>query len=324
MDLRASDSYEEAYPVGPLMEGPQAQMGGVAMGLAMPPPRPAAPQQPAIQRPAVQQSIFQQALVPVPRPISQQPPAIQHQAFQQPIFHPPFAHQPAIQPSLTSQPATQQPLSQQPLAQQPAIQQPVIQLFVPQQPTSRPAHLPCPVLNCGWLNPNNRLDHLRDHLAEKHGYDQAHLDYSIKPEHLGRKKVSVLKGLFVRDARKVAWEKALITAAEEIIQQLDQSYVSCHGLDLSMNCSVNDANSCGQKRPRVTMLVTIREEMKKEGRLYGQPGHVDGSLDEVYEDLVSSYQLDEDMQDAIGQRAEVVYRALQTSIKTTTRPFKLA
>lgn len=276
--LRHAETIEIAYPVGPLMEEGEAQVGGGHMGVAVLAPPPAGPQQPVAQ---------------------------------QPIAQGPATHPSLIHPSL--------------LAQQQAVPQPAIQPSAPQQPAAQPANTrwPCPSIDCAGQPTLYRLDHLWDHLAENHGYDRARLDYSVNPRHLGRKKVLVLKGLFVRDARKVARDKARITAAEEIIQQLHPSYVSCHGLDLSMNCSVNDAEACTKKQGLVTMIVDLRTEMQKKGLLYGQSGHVNGSWEEIYEDLVSFFQLDEDTQEAVGQRAEVVYGGLQTSIHDDDAPLQV-
>lgn len=185
----------------------------------------------------------------------------------------------------------QQPIVQQPTVYQPAVQQP------------GPGDRSCPVHGCNSLAGNTRLDHLWDHLAEVHGYERAANEYTIAPNHLKRKTVSTLKLLFVRDIRKLAWNQARMRALEEAIRQRDQTYVSCHGFRRDMRHSITQANE-SKKQGLIDKLVELRKQFNEKGKLYNQPGNADSTWDEVYKDLVSTFQLDGNTVTAAERQAE--------------------
>ena len=234
-------------------------------------------------------------------------PVVPPMAIQQAILHQPVGQ---YQQQVTQQPAFQKPAvmpAAQPAVQQPAVQQPAIHQVAINQPG--PANLLCPVQDCTWSRP--RLDHLWDHLAETHGYDRAAREYSVDEQHLERKNVGALKALFIRDARKLAWSKARLLAAEEAIIQADPSYVSCHGFGLAMEHSIPEVNACRKKKILVAKLVAVRNEMSQKGRLYNQPGQAQSSWEEVYNNLISTFHLN---QNVVDQRAEQCFYHLRVAM----------
>ncbi|KKY35310.1 hypothetical protein UCDDA912_g04730 [Diaporthe ampelina] len=195
-----------------------------------------------------------------------------------------------------------------------AIHQPIIHQPAAQQSQQTiPATRSCPVQGCNSIQANTRMDHLWDHLAEAHGYERMANEYTIVDRHLKRKTVSVVRGLLVRDTRKLAWIKARLRAVDEDISRHSQSYVSRHGLGLTMQQhSIPQANAC--KKPRlITMLKLVRNEMKQKGSLYNQPSQAQAqsTWEEVYENLVSTFQLDQVAERAVLQRAEQYFNNLR-------------
>lgn len=205
---------------------------------------------------------------------------------------------PVPPPAAQQPPAVQQPNQQQ---QQPAVQQP------------GRGDRSCPVQGCSSLAGNTRLDHLWDHLAEVHGYERAANEHTTSETHLKRKTAPALKGLFTRDVRKLAWIKACLQALETAIKQRDNTYRSCHGLTLAMPHTIPDANA-SRKHQVITMLQNVRGEMAQKGRLYNQSGGAKSSWEEVYENLVSTFQLDQDDQDAVIRQAEQHLAHLRSSM----------
>ncbi|KAG8157229.1 hypothetical protein KVR01_012937 [Diaporthe batatas] len=191
---------------------------------------------------------------------------------------------------------SQQP-SQQPLQQQP-----------------RGAKVPCPVHDCQFLL-QPRMDHLYDHLAENHGYERAAREYTVDLKHIKRKTVPTLRALFIRDTRKLAWAKARLLAAEEAIGQADPSYVSGHGLGLTMDAySIPEATACAgskKKEPLKAMLIAARGEMAQRGRLRNQVGVAQSSWAQVLDDLVSTFHL---ARNAVDQRAEQYFQQLRVAV----------
>lgn len=241
----------------------------------------------------VSDPIFQQP--PIPQPIVYQPaahqPIAQLPTVQQPtVLHPPLP-QPTLPQAAVPQATVQPPMAQQFTAQQSATQQ-------PQRPDRS-----CPVHGCNSLTGNTRLDHLWDHLAETHGYERAANEYTVVLRHLKRKTVAVLRLLFVRDIRKLAWNQARMRALEEAIRQRDQSYVSCHGFRRDVPHSIIQANT-SKKQDVIGQLIAVRDDFNEKGKLYNQPGNADSTWDEVYEDLVSTFQLDGSTVTAAETQAE--------------------
>lgn len=146
------------------------------------------------------------------------------------------------------QQATQQHATQQAVARQPVLPQPIVQQQQPMQQQSSAqqpgmAKVRCPVHDCTHLIQPSR-NHLYDHLAENHGYDKTAREYSINPKHIKRKSIATLHALFIRNTRKLPWSKARLLASEEAIRQADPSYVSGHGLGLTMEAySIPKANA---------------------------------------------------------------------------------
>jgi hypothetical protein len=124
-------------------------------------------------------------------------------------------------------------------------------------------------------------------------------EYSVDDKHLRRKNVDVLRLLLVRDARLLAWRKARLLAAEEAIRRADKSYVSRHGLGLGFDHSLAGVSTQNKKGPLKDKLAAVRNEMSRKGRLHHNQAQ--GSWEEVFGDLVSTYHLD---RAAVGQRAE--------------------
>lgn len=236
-------------------------------------------------------------------------------AAQQPIIRQPVVHQ---QPVVLQQPIIQQQsvIQQQPLVQQPVVvQQPVIQQPAGQQQpvVQQPApDRSCPIQGCNSLQGNNRLDHLWDHLAEVHAYERAANEYTTADRHLKRKTLSALKSLLVRDIRKLAWDQARLQAVEAAIRQHDNSYVSCHGFRLTMQHSIPQANA--SKQQLITLLTNVRNDINQLGSFHNQPGQAHRTWDEVYENLVSTFQLDGNAQKAVVTRAEQYFSSKRTSM----------
>lgn len=218
----------------------------------------------------------------------------------------PMGMAPPVPPPAQQQPNIQLAAAQPPIPQQSAVQQPAVQ-----QPG--PANGSCPIQGCNALAGDVRMDHLRDHLAEVHGYERAAHEYTTAERHLKRKTVAVLKLLHARDARKLAWKKARVRAAEEAARQRDQSYASHHGLSLTMQHSIEEART-SKKAALVGKLQAVRNEMGQKGGLYSQSGAGEGSWDEVYEDLVSALQLGQDDQIAVFTRARQYLGELRASM----------
>lgn len=265
------------YPIAPLLTEEEAEEMGLAQAMIQWTSLQAAARQPIIHQPVAQQ-----------QPIVQQQPMIQHQPVVQ------------LQPVVQHQPITQQPIAQQPIIQQPAVQQPA-------------ADRSCPVLGCTALIGNIRLDHLWDHLAEVHGYERAANEYTTADRHLKRKTVPTLKGLFIRDIHKLAWDQARLKAIEEAIRQRDNYYVSCHGFVLTMQHSIPQGNA-GKKQDLITSLTNVRDEINQLGSLYNQPGPANATWDQVYKNLVSTFQLDGNAQKAVLTRAEQYFSNTRASM----------
>lgn len=229
------------------------------------------------------------------QPIVQQPTVYQPAAQQPTLPHPILPH-PIIPQTTTHQPTTQQPAVPQPMAQQPTAQQSAVQ-----QPG--PGDRSCPVHGCNSLAGNTRLDHLWDHLAEVHGYERAANEYTVATRHMKRKTVSTLRLLFVRDIRKLAWNQARMRALEEAIRQHDQSYVSRHGFRRDMPHSITQAND-SKKQGLIDKLVELRKQFNEKGKLYNQSGNANSTWDEVYANLVSTFQLDGNTVTAAERQAE--------------------
>lgn len=239
---------------------------------------------------------------------------------EQPIVQQPTVYQPAVQqPTLPQttlpRPTLPQPALPQTAVQQPMVQQPTAQQSAVQQPG--PGDRSCPVHGCNSLAGNTRLDHLWDHLAEVHGYERAANEYTVALQHLKRKTVAVLKLLFVRDIRKLAWNQARMRALEEAIRQHDQSYVSCHGFRRDMPHSITQAND-SKKQDLIDKLVELRKQFNEKGKLYNQPGNADSTWDEVYEDLVSTFQLDGNTVAAAETQAEQYFENARSAFGDDT------
>lgn len=213
-------------------------------------------------------------------------PIVYQQAGQLPTGQLPTHPHPTLPPSTLPQSTVPQTTVHQPATQQPG-----------------PGDRSCPVHGCNALAGNTRLDHLWDHLAEVHGYERAANEYTVATHHLKRKTVSTLRLLFVRDIRKLAWNQARMRALEEAIRQRDQSYVSCHGFRRDMRHSITRANA-SKKRDLIGQLIMVREDFNEKGKLYSQSGNADSTWDEVYEDLVSTFQLDGNTMAAAETQAE--------------------
>lgn len=208
------------------------------------------------------------------------------------------------------------PPAQQQQQQQPNIQLAAAQPPIPQQPAVQqpgPGDRSCPVQPCNALAGNTRSDHLRDHLAEVHAYERAANEYTTADVHLKRKTVAALKLLLVRDARKLAWKKARVRAAEDAARQRDQSYASHHGLALTMQHSIAEAGT-SKKAALVGKLQAVRNEMGQAGGLYSQAGAGEGSWEEVYEDLVSALQLGQDDRIAVFTSARQYLSGLRAAM----------
>lgn len=225
-------------------------------------------------------------------------------AAQHPMIRQTVAHQ---QPIVQQQPVVQhQPVVQnQTIAQQPMIQQPAVQRSAPDRS--------CPVQGCNSLTGNIRMDHLWDHLAEVHGYERAANEYTTADRHLKRKTVPTLKGLFVRDIRKLAWDQARLQAVEEALRQRDNSYVSCHGFGLTMQHSIPQGNA-GKKQDLINSLTSVRNEINQLGSLYNQPGQAHSTWDSVYKNLVSTFQLSGNDQKAVVTLAGQYFTNKRTSM----------
>lgn len=270
--------FDHEYPIAPLLTEEVAEEMGLAQAMTQWANLRAAAQQPIIRQPVVhQQPIIQH------QPVVYQQPNGPHQLVVQ--------HQPVVQ--------------NQPIAQQPVVQQPAVQQSAPDRS--------CPVQGCTSLTGNIRLDHLWDHLAEVHGYERAANEYTTADRHLKRKTVPTLKGLFVRDIRKLAWDQARLKAVEEAIRQRDNSYVSCHGFGLTMQHSIPQGNA-GKKQDLINRLTNVRNEINQLGSLYNQPGPANATWDQVYKNLVSTFQLDGNAQKAIVTRAEQYFTNKRTSM----------
>ncbi|POS76611.1 hypothetical protein DHEL01_v205000 [Diaporthe helianthi] len=183
----------------------------------------------------------------------------------------------------------------------------------PSQQTNQPK-LVCPIHDCPWED--LRLQPLYDHLAEKHGYERAEKEYTVNMKHLKRKNIKILKVLLIRDARKLAWSKARLLASEEAIKQTDPSYVSRHGLGLTMEAyldSIQELNAAdrNKKDPLKAMLVAVREEMGQKGQLYNQASAAHSSWGQVYDDLVSTFHLS---RVGVDQRAEHHFHQLRVAL----------
>lgn len=230
---------------------------------------------------------------------------------EQPIFQQPYIPQTTVYQAAAHYPIAQLPTAQQPTLPQPTVPHPTVPHRTLPQPTAQQSAVQqsggpdrsCPVLGCNSLTKNTRLDHLRDHLAEAHGYERAVNEYSVAPHHLKRKTVAVLRLLFVRDIRKLAWNQARMRALEEAIRQRDQSYVSCHGFRLDMPHSIAQANA-SKKQSLIDLLIAVRDDFNKEGKLYNQSGNAESTWDEVYGNLLSTFQLDGIAQTAVERQAE--------------------
>ncbi|KAG6362654.1 hypothetical protein INS49_007746 [Diaporthe citri] len=271
--------FAHEYPVAPLLTEDEAEMYGLSEAQTQWVTQRAAAQEPIIHQPAVHQQ-------PVPQ--------------QQAVLQPLVIQQPVVQQAVVQQPIVQQPIIQQPAFQQPAVQQPA-------------PHRSCPVQSCTSLTGNTRMDHLYDHLAEVHGYERAPNEYSILHHHLKRKTLSTLKGLFIRDIRKLAWDQARLKAVEEAIRQRDNSYVSCHGLGLAMQHSIPQANA-SKKQGLITLLTNVRNEINQLGSLHNHPGQAQSTWDEVYENLVSTFQLNGNAQKAVVTRASQYFSNTRASM----------
>lgn len=202
---------------------------------------------------------------------------------------------------------------QHPIIQQTTVHQPAAQQSSTQQPG--PRDLSCPVHGCHRLAGNKRLDHLYDHLAEDHGYDKAYREYSVDEQHLGRKKVGVLKGLFIRDARKLAWSKARLLAIEQAIRRTDKSYVSCHGCGFGMPFSIRENNTHKVKEPLVKALTAVRNEINQKSRLYNQTGEAQSSWRQVYQNLIATFQVDQNAEQPVAQRAAQIFHHLRAGMR---------
>lgn len=221
-------------------------------------------------------------------------------AQQQADLQTPFIQQPGVPQAFMQQPAVQQPIAQQPVIQQQAVQQPA-------------PNRSCPVQGCTSLTGNTRPDHLWDHLAEVHGYERAVNEYTIADRHLKRKTLPTLKGLLIRDVRKLAWDQARLQAVEEAIRQRDNSYVSCHGLGLAMQHSIPQGNA-SKKQDLITRLTNVRNEINQLGTLYSQPSQAQDTWDKVYDDLVSIFQLNANAQKNVVRQAEQYFSISRTSM----------
>ncbi|KAI7780220.1 hypothetical protein LA080_016305 [Diaporthe eres] len=157
------------------------------------------------------------------------------------------------------------------------------------------------------------MDHLWDHLAEVHGYERAANEYTIADRHLKRKTVRTLKGLFVRDIRKLAWEQARLQAVEEALRQRDSPYVSCHGFGLTMQHSIPQGNA-GNKQDLINSLTNVRNEINQLESLYNQPGQAQSTWDSVYKNLGSTFQLSGNDQKAVVARAGKYFANKRTSM----------
>lgn len=221
-------------------------------------------------------------------------------AQQQADLQTPFIQQPGVPQAFMQQPAVQQTIAQQPVIQQQAAQQPA-------------PNRSCPVQGCTSLTGNTRSDHLWDHLAEVHGYERAVNEYTIADRHLKRKTLPTLKGLLIRDVRKLAWDQARLQAVEEAIRQRDNSYVSCHGLGLAMQHSIPQGNA-SKKQDLITRLTNVRNEINQLGTLYSQPSQAQDTWDKVYDDLVSIFQLNANAQKNVVRQAEQYFSISRTSM----------
>lgn len=221
-------------------------------------------------------------------------------AQQQADLQTPFIQQPGVPQEFVQQPTIQQPIAQQPVIQQQTVQQPA-------------PNRSCPVQGCTSLTGNTRSDHLWDHLAEVHGYERAVNQYTIADRHLKRKTLPTLKGLLIRDVRKLAWDQARLQAVEEAIRQRDNSYVSCHGLGLAMQHSIPQGNA-SKKQDLITRLTNVRNEINQLGTLYSQPSQAQDTWDKVYDDLVSIFQLNANAQKNVVRQAEQYFSISRTSM----------
>lgn len=212
--------------------------------------------------------------------------------------------------ALFPQPMVDQTIVQQPVVQQAAIPQPAAQQSSTQQPGPRDRS--CPVQGCPYHT--TRSDHLYDHLAASHGYDKAYREYSVDEQHLMRKIFAVLRPLFVRDARKLAWSKAHLLAVEEAVRKTDNSYVSRHGLGLAMPHSINQANACRGKTKFVGLLIAVRNEINQKGRLYNQTGPAQSNWEQVYQNLIATFQIDQNAEQAVAHRAEQIFHQFRNGM----------
>ena len=156
-----------------------------------------------------------------------------------------------------------------------AIQQPLVQQLAPQQPVPQlpdTGIVSCPVEGCTKLLLKKDLN---GHLAQAHGYECAAREHTISERSLRRKQTAVVRSLFVRDIRKLAWDKARLIAIEEAIRQIHKSYASCHDLSLNMQRSIQEKD--GKRREVINKLILLRNEMKQTGMLYNQTGQPQGS-----------------------------------------------
>lgn len=218
--------------------------------------------------------------------------------------------QPMVQHPVIPQPTVDQTIVQQPVVQQAAIPQPAAQQSSTQQPGPRDRS--CPVQGCHYHT--TRSDHLYDHLAASHGYDKAYREYSVNKGHLMRKIFPVLRPLFVRDARKLAWSKARLLAVEEAIRKVDISYVSRHGLGLAMPHSINQANACPGKTKFIDLLIAVRNEINQKGRLYNQTGSAQSSWQQVYQNLIATFQIDQNAEQAVARRTEQIFHQFRNGM----------
>lgn len=276
-DEELYELFGREYPLAPLLTEEEAKDYGLAEAEIQWTARRATAQQPIVQQ----------------QPVAQKQPTMQQQPV---VQQPPIVHQPPV--------VHQQPVVQQPVAQQHIIQQQAIQQAAPDRS--------CPVQGCTSLSGNTRLDHLWDHLAEVHGYERDANEYTTMDRHLKRKTVSTLNGLFMRDIRKLAWNQARFQALEEAIQQRDNSYVSCHGLGLTMRHSIPQGNAT-KKQDLITRLINVRNEINQLGSLYNKPGQ-QGTWDEVYDDLVTTFQLNGNAEKAVVTQAEQYFSNTRASM----------
>lgn len=226
------------------------------------------------------------------------------------LFPAAIIQQPMVQHPIIQQPTVVQTIVQQPVVQQAVIHQPAVQQSSTQQPGPRDRS--CPVQGCHYHT--TRSDHLYDHLAASHGYDKAYREYSVDEQHLMRKIFAVLRLLFVRDARKLAWSKAQLLAVEEAIRHTDKSYASRHGLGLAMTHSINQANACGRKKDFVDLLIAVRNEINQKGRLYNQAGPAQSNWEQVYQNLIATFQIDQNAEQAVAHRAEQIFHQFRNGM----------